>query len=163
MEHKKLGWCFKIRDGLRMVEPNERLSKSYLEQAKSSLLRAKKNFEDKDLLWTTVTIYYAEYYAIYSFLQKIGVKCENHSCSILSINFLLGEDKTKIIREHKNKRIDAQYYIKVDQENKISLMLRQAQDFVSMFDGLISKVSGEEIKEYRKRIYSFQKKEKKIS
>src|SRR3989344_8725763 len=79
---KKLCWCFRIKDGLKIVEPNERLSKSYFEQAKSSLLRAEKDFEDKDLLWTTVAIYYAEYYALYSFLQGIGVKCENHSCSI---------------------------------------------------------------------------------
>lgn len=42
MENRKLKWCFGLKDGLRMAEPNERLSKSYLEQAKSSLLRAEK-------------------------------------------------------------------------------------------------------------------------
>ena len=118
---------------MKIVEPNERLSKSYLEQAKSSLLRAQKDFEDKDLLWTTVAIYYAEYYALYSFLQRIGVKCENHSCSILAVSFLLGEDKTKIINEHKDKRIDAQYYMKVDQENKVKIMITEAQNFISEF------------------------------
>ena len=155
MENKKLRWCFKIKDGLKIVEPNERLSKSYLEQAKSSLLRAKKDFEDKDLLWTTIAIYYAEYYALYSFLQRIGVKCENHSCSILAVGILLGEDKTKIINYHKGKRIDAQYYIKVDQEDKISLMLTEAQNFISMFDELVSNLSDKEIKEYRDKISSF--------
>ena len=70
MENKKLNWCFKIKDGIKIVEPNERLSKSYLEQAKASLLRAEKNFNDNDLLWSTVTIYYSEYYSLYSFLQK---------------------------------------------------------------------------------------------
>ncbi|MDP3766287.1 MAG: HEPN domain-containing protein, partial [Nanoarchaeota archaeon] len=88
MENKKLSWCFKLKDGLKIVEPNERLSKSYLEQAKSSLLRAEKDLNDKDFLWATVAIYYAEYYALYSFLQKIGVKCENHACSILAVAFL---------------------------------------------------------------------------
>jgi len=152
MENKKLKWCFKIKEGLRMVEPNERLSKSYLEHAKSSLLRAKKDFEDKDLLWTTVTIYYAEYYALYSFLQRIGVKCENHSCSILAVSLILGTEKTKIIDEHKNKRIDAQYYMKVDQESKVKIMLTEAQNFISKFDGLVSDLSDEEIKEYRNKI-----------
>jgi len=28
MENKKLSWCFNIKDGLKIVEPNERLSKS---------------------------------------------------------------------------------------------------------------------------------------
>lgn len=83
-----------VKDGLRIAEPNERLSKSYLEQAKLSLLRAEKDLDDKDLLWSTVAIYYAEYYALYSFLQRIGTKCENHACSILAVTFLLGEDKT---------------------------------------------------------------------
>ena len=149
MENKKLKWCFKIKDGLKVVEPNERLSKSYLEQAKSSLLRAQKDFEDKDLLWATVAIYYAEYYALYSFLQKIGVKYENHSCSILAVEFLLGKDKTRIIKGHKDKRIDAQYYMKVDQENKIKIMLEEAQNFISNFDELVSALSDKEIKEYR--------------
>jgi len=130
----KLRWCFKIKDGLKIVEPNERLSKSYLEQAKSSLLRAEKNLLENDLLWATVTIYYAEYYALYSFLQKIGIKCENHACSIIAVGFLLGENKVKIINQHKDKRIDAQYYMKVDQEAKVKAMLQEAKMFISNFD-----------------------------
>jgi len=113
-----------------------------------------KNFEDKDLLWATVTIYYAEYYALYSFLQRIGIKCENHSCSILAVGFLLGEDKIKIINEHKDKRIDAQYYMKVDQEDKVKRMLIEAQNFISDFDDLVSNLSDKEIKKYRDKIFS---------
>lgn len=149
MGNKKLNWCFRIKDGLAIAEPNEGLSKSYLEQAKSSLLRAEKNFEDNDLLWTTVTIYYAEYYALYSFLQRIGIKCENHACSILAISLLLGEEKTKTINEHKNKRIDAQYYMKVGQKEKVRTMLQEAKVFVADFDGLVFNLSEGEIQEYR--------------
>lgn len=93
MANKKLSWCFKMKDGLKIVEPNERLSKSYLEQAKSSLLREEKDLDDKDLLWATVAIYYAEYYALYSFLQRIGIKCENHTCSIIAVAYLLEKKK----------------------------------------------------------------------
>ncbi|HLD57210.1 MAG TPA: HEPN domain-containing protein [archaeon] len=148
----KLSWCFRLKDGLKIVDPNERLSKSYLEQAKSSLLRAEKDLDDKDFLWATVAIYYAEYYALYSFLQRIGVKCENHACSILATTLLLGEDKTKTINQHKGKRIDAQYYMKVDQENKIREMLQEAKIFVSMFDETVSKLTENEIKIYRENI-----------
>lgn len=152
MENRKIMWCFKIKDGLRMAEPNERLSKSYLEQAKSSLNRAEKNFEDKDLLWATVAVYYAEYYALYSFLQKIGLKCENHSCSILAVEFLLGKEKTKTINEHKEKRIDAQYYMKVGQEKQVEAMLQEAKIFISMFDGLVSNLTESEVSEYREKV-----------
>ena len=154
MENRSLIWCFKLRDGLKIIEQNERLSKSYIEQAKSSLLRAEKDLNDKDLLWATVTIYYAEYYALYSFLQRIGIKCENHACSILAVTIILGEDKTKTINLHKNKRIDAQYYIKVDQESKIRTMLQEAKMFVSYFDELVSNISERDIQSYRKIINS---------
>ncbi len=101
-----------------------------------------------------MAIYYAEYYALYSFLQKIGVKCENHSCSILATGTLLGEEKIKIINEHKDKRIDAQYYLKVDQENKVKAMLVEAQNFISYFDELVCNLSEKEIKENVSKISS---------
>jgi len=149
---KKLKWCFKIRDGLQVVDPNERLSKSYLDEAKSSLAKAEKDFQEGDLLWATVVIYYSEYYALYSFLQRIGVKCENHSCSILAVTYLLGEDKTKVINEHKDKRIDAQYYMRVGKEEQVQKMLQEAKEFVSIFDELVSNVNEEEITSYREKI-----------
>lgn len=152
MGNKQLNWCFKLKDGLKIIEPNERLSKAYLEQAKSSLLRAEKDLNDNDLLWATVAIYYAEYYALYSFLQRIGIKCENHACSILATAFILGADKTKTINEHKDKRIDAQYYMKVDQETKIKTMLQEAKVFVSNFDELVSNLSEEDVKLHRDKI-----------
>lgn len=152
MGNKQLKWCFKLKDGLRVVEPNERLSKSYLEQAKSSLLRAERDIGDNDLMWATVATYYAEYYALYSFLQKMGVKCRNHSCSILAVGFLLGKDKVRVINEHKDKRIDAQYYMMVDQEDKVRTMLQEAKIFVSYFDEFVSNLSHKEITDYRNEI-----------
>ena len=50
MENNKLKWCFGLKGSLKIVEPNERLAKSYLEESKSSLERAEKNFKDDDLL-----------------------------------------------------------------------------------------------------------------
>tara|TARA_Y100000310_G_C20612642_1_gene778848 strand:- start:18 stop:506 length:489 start_codon:yes stop_codon:yes gene_type:complete len=148
----KLKWCFGIKEGLRIVEPNERLTKSYLDEAKSSLERAEKNFKDGDLLWATVVTYYADYYALYSFLQKIGIKCENHSCSINAVKFLLGEDKIKLIDRHKDKRIDAQYYIKIDKEREVARSLQEAKIFISEFDELVSNLTEEEIKEYNDKL-----------
>ena len=153
MQNKILDWCFKLKDGLKIVESNERLSRAYLEQAKSSLLRAEKNLDDNDLLWSTVAIYYSEYYALYSFLQKIWVKCENHTCSILLVSLLLGEEKTKTINQHKSKRIDAQYYMKTDQESKIKIMLREAKLFVLSFDELVSGLSNKDIRKYREIVF----------
>ena len=152
MENKKLKWCFTVKDGLKREEPNERLAKSYLEEAKASLKRAEKNFADHDLLWTTVVVYYAEYYALYSFLQRIGIKCENHFCSILAVTFLMGEEKTRIINQHKEKRIDAQYYMRVDKEEQVAKMLQEAKEFVGQFDELVSIINEKDISVYREKI-----------
>lgn len=152
MADKSLAWCFSLKDGLRIIEPNDRLSSAYLEQAKASLYRSEKNLEEEDLLWATVALYYAEYYALYSFLQKIGIKCENHACSIKAAAFLLGDTKIAKISKHREKRIDAQYYIKVGQEQNVSEMLKEAKEFVSWLDGIVSIIPKKDVQEYRKRL-----------
>lgn len=153
----KIKWCFKLKDGLRIVEVSDRLSASYIQEAKSSLERAQKNFDDGDLLWATVVVYYAEYYSLYVFLQKIGLKCENHFCSILTAGFLLGEEKIKAINDHKKKRVDAQYYMRVGKEQEVEEMLKEAKLFVAMFDELISNISEKEIESYREKVLVLQK------
>src|SRR3989338_9212689 len=152
MESNKLRWCFRLKDGLKMIEPNSRLAESYLGEARSSLERAEKNFIDGDLLLSTVVIYYAEYYALYSFLQRIGIKCENHSCSISEVSFLLGENKIQTINLHRDRRIDAQYYMRVGREEDVGEMLKEAKMFVSMFDEIVSNLNEKEIDSYRNEL-----------
>jgi uncharacterized protein (UPF0332 family) len=149
MDASKLKWCFGLKDGLKVMEPNERLAKTYLDEATASLARAEKNFADGDLLWATVVVYYAEYYALYAFLQRIGVKCENHACSILAATVLLGEEFTKTINSHRGKRIDAQYYMRVGKEQEVSTMLKDAKIFVSIFDELVSNLNKTQIEQHR--------------
>jgi uncharacterized protein (UPF0332 family) len=152
MENKSLKGCFKIKDGLKIVEPTDILSKSYLEQARAALLKSEKDVQDNDCLWATVALYYADYYALYSFLQKVGLKCENHTCTIIASSFLLGEDRVKIINQHKDKRTDAQYYLKIDQESKVREMIQESKIFVAELDNLISNLSDHEINEFRRKI-----------
>ena len=147
-----LKWCAGLKDGLRINEPDERLANVYLNEAKSSLRRAEKNLADGDLLWATVVIYYAEYYALYSFLQKIGVKCENHFCSILAVERLAGTQRTNVIKQHKGKRLDAQYYMRIGKEEQVKSMLREAKIFISDFDTFVSNLTNDEILEYGKKI-----------
>lgn len=123
--------------------------------AKSSLNRASLMLEEKDILWTTVMLYYAEYYALSSFLIGIGVKCENHFCSILISEYLLGKKQIKTIERHKEMRIDAQYYLKVYEERKIRKMLNSAKIFVAEMEEVVSNLTGAGISSFRSRIRSF--------
>ncbi len=152
-----LKWCSKLKDGLKILKTDDDLARSYLNEAKSSLKRAERNFLENDLLWTTVVIYYAEYYALYSFLQKIGIKCENHFCSILAVESLLGQEKVRVINEHKNKRVDAQYYMRIGKKAQVETMLKEAKIFVNDFDILVSNLKDNEIENYRRSIKNFLK------
>ena len=149
---KKLRWCFKTKGGAKLLKPSKIISDSYLNLAKNSLKRAETVLGEGDLLWTTVMIYYAEYYALYSFLARIGIKCENHSCSILIAKVLLGKEKVRTIEEDKEKRIDAQYYLSVPEKHKIRIMLNSAKIFVSEFEDIVSKINEEKIDFFRNKI-----------
>ncbi len=143
-----------LKDGLRIARPDETLAKSYLNEAKSSLKRAEKDLEEGDLLWATVVIYYSEYYALYSFLQRIGIKCENHFCSILAVERLLGTAKVKTINEHKGKRISAQYYMRTGKEEQVRDILKEAKIFVSGFEDFVSNMTGKEAENYMEKFKS---------
>lgn len=149
---KRVKWCFKIKDGGKLIKPNKTLSDSYIKLAKDTLKRAEITLNEKDFLWTTVMIYYGEYYALYSFLARIGIKCENHFCSILLVAYLLGKEKTRVIEECRDKRIDAQYYLRVVKEDEIKKMLVLAKIFVAEFEDFLSKMGEEKINFFRKKL-----------
>jgi len=65
------------------------------------------------------------------------VKCENHFCSILLTKYLLGEEWVKTIEQHRKKRIDAQYYLKIVSKKDVKEMLRDAKVFVTNFENFI--------------------------
>ncbi len=149
---EKLKWCFKIKDGIKVNDPSNEISASYFNLSITTLQNAELML-NKDLLWTTVMIYYAEYYALYSFLTKIGIKCENHTCSILLVKYLLKEEIINIIEEHKKKRIDAQYYLKVGMKKEVKNMLKDAKFFISWFDNFISNLSERDIIEFNRKVH----------
>lgn len=106
--------CRLLKTGLKQTEPNENISKNYLLQAEKTLERVKKLIDDDDFLWASVTTYYCAYYALYAFLQKVGAKSENHSCSIELFEYLTNRTLlVKNIKNFKETRIDSQYYLNI--------------------------------------------------
>ena len=66
--------------------------------------------ETKSNMWLATTKYYAEYFAVYSVLMKIGIKCEIHDCTIALVKFLENEEviekgTSKILEQDKELRI----------------------------------------------------------
>jgi len=149
----KLKWCSRLRDGIRVIPPNSEITRSYMELAKSTLKRASEVLEKKDFVWGPVMTYYADYYALYSFLQKIGIKCENHSCSIETAGFLLGgKGTTNVIENHMKNRVDAQYYLKTIPEDKLTKSLKEAKTLVSNYDEIVSNITQKDIDFFRTKL-----------
>lgn len=149
---EKIKWCFGLKNGLKIVEPNENLVNSYLKFSEETLSKVKRLIEEEDYLWASVRIYYCAYYCIYGFLQKIGVKSENHDCSIKLVKSLLGEDAVKNIDLFKESRIELQYYLKTGQKDVLNKNYDLVKEFYLGFKEKVSLLNNEEVKEYRNKI-----------
>ena len=105
----KISWCLKQNKGIELVEPNDNLSKKYFNEAEDTLQLIEKN--DK---WELIKAYYASYHALYGLLMKAGIKCEIHNCTIELMNLIdqFNEDDYLFLFNLKDKRIQAQYYLK---------------------------------------------------
>ena len=87
-----LKWCCGKKEGIRLIEPNENTYQAYLLEADNSLAAMGKNSGT----WKVVTGYYSCYSALYALLQKTGIKCEIHDCTLELMNYF-GFSKEEII------------------------------------------------------------------
>jgi len=105
-------WCMKQKKGIKLVEPNDNMSSSYIKMAEESI--SVLDNVQKSNIWTATTSYYIFYYSLYSFMLKIGAKCEIHLCSIEFMKRFLTNfyNKTDIdmMKKAFSARIDLQYY-----------------------------------------------------
>ncbi len=105
----KLDWCKEKKRGIRLVEPNDNLARSYMEKSDNSLLMME-DAPSED--WEIVGAYYACYQALYSLLQKAGVKCEIYDCTIEMMRFFqFSEEEIELLGKLKVKRENAQYHV----------------------------------------------------
>lgn len=142
----KIDWCFGINGGLKKVDLNKEIALSYLNEAEKSLSRIKRCIEEEDFVWASVRIYYCAYYSLYAFLQRIGIKSENHDCSIELVNNLVNEDIKDKMELFKKCRIDAQYYLKVGQKEKLLKFYSEVKKFYLEFKKLIEDLDDDKIK-----------------
>ncbi len=147
---KKIKWCFLTRGGLKLIAPNLIVSNSYLSQAEKTLSKIKELILEEDFVWASARIYYCAYYLVNSFLQKIGVKSENHDCSIELIKYLFKEDFD--LELFKKNRIDSQYYFKFRQKKDLLELYSKVQLFYLDFKEKIEGFGEKEINEVRTKL-----------
>lgn len=142
-------WCIKNRE-VKFIDPNINVSRSFMEHAVNTIIKSEKLYKNRDYLWSSVMAYYAEYYAITSFLYAIGVKSENHFCSISLFMYLMN---TKInLMRHKEIRVDAQYYLKTPDTHRLAKMMKEVKEIINLVNSVLSELNEEKIEEYRNKI-----------
>ena len=141
-------WCLRQKDGLRLIEPNENISKSYIGTAEESISVLKNIGESR--IWSATIAYYVFYYSLYALMLRIGVKCGIHSCSIEFMKKHLNKFYSKMDLEMFEKsfsaRIDLQYYSNrpVD-ERVINETKKYCVDFFVKKKDILSNLGEEEI------------------
>jgi len=146
-------WCKNRKKGIKLIKPNENLSQEYIKTAEETL-DVLKSIKGKSKVWLATTKYYCEYFAVYSLLMKIGIKCEIHDCTAAICNLLedmniIPDGYTNILERDKQLRIDNQYYLK---NRDVYLDYNNLVEFVLTIKNIGIKLSNEKIKEIRKRV-----------
>ena len=105
-------------------------------------------------MWLATTKYYCEYFSVYALLQKIGIKCEIHDCTIevakLSEEMkIIPEGYSKKLEDDKELRIDNQYYLK---NRAVNINSRELSDFILTIKNKIHSITLNEINKVRNEI-----------
>ncbi|MGM5481519.1 MAG: HEPN domain-containing protein [Nanobdellota archaeon] len=145
---------------IALHEPSDEVSDSYREKAERSLEAAKLLQENKFFEESISLSYYAMYREITAVLRKTGIKCENHSATIIIAKELFNIDDREI-SSAKEERVNKQYYtdenVTMHDANEL---IDEAERFIARVDLFIEHMNNENKKEYRKEFekkYSFNK------
>ena len=142
----KIEWCLGQKRGIKIIEPNNNLSQQCVKSSEENLDMMRKSIGK----WKSITAYYACYEAFYALLQKIGIKCEIHDCTLKLLNLIEGFDDAlkNFIIDLKEERIDVQYYLKSPKP----LDENQVKDFVLSCKSKIYSITVDEIAKIRDKI-----------
>jgi|SRR3989344_1902036 len=154
-----LRWCCKQKDGLKLIEPSDNLSISYMKMAENALgtMNRERNY---NLTFAISACYYSMYYSLYSILMKLGIKCEIHSCSLEFMKEILTEFYTKedikIISKAFDLRNIAQYYVdKIIDTKETDLIMGKAPFFISTSKDILSRINEDNVNNIRNNLKHF--------
>lgn len=156
----EIKWCLHQNRGIKLVEPNINMSKSYLEKAEESRQAMDVHLKEGLSNWVTIAAYYTEYFAFYSLALRCGIKCEIHECMVaLSEAFVkagvIPENIHEELKKAKQNRINAQYYIKESvSKEKIKEEVTEAKNFVLFIKEKLEEITEKDISAVRKHLRS---------
>ena len=146
MNYDRLKWCKKQNKGIKLVEPNEDISKEYMKEARNDYDMISKS----TVKWKTITAYYACYEAVYSILVKLGIKSEIHDCTIALMPLLEFEKRDMAFLESlKEARIKTQYYL---QPSDLRVNSKRVLEFISACEQIKNALNDDKLNQIREFI-----------
>ena len=137
---------------LQIVEPSEEMKESYIQKSSASVKSAEILLENSLLENSVPMAYYSMYNMTMALFFKTGIKCENHSGSIILLKELFDADNSKI-EFAKKERVDKQYYVdfKISRKEVENLILI-AKEFNSMLYDFIDRMTSKDINAFREKL-----------
>ncbi len=150
----KINWCLQLKKGIRLTKSSTELSKAYMDKAREAMKTANL-IESRD--WKVTTSYYCAYFALYSLLTKIGIKCEIHSCSIEFMKRFLGEhfekEDIKFLLNALQTRTDTQYYVdRGVSETEVNALIENAPQFLIKCEQVLTQLTEAEVQDIRNQL-----------
>jgi uncharacterized protein (UPF0332 family) len=140
---KKINFLNKLKEEekIKIVEPSDNMMNSYIKKSQSSIKSAKILLENEQIEDSIPMAYYSMYNMLTALLSKVGIKCENHSASIIILKELFEIDSTKISFA-KKERVDKQYYVdfKITKE-EVEKLIKTAEEFNPMLQDFIERLT----------------------
>ena len=93
---KKIDWCLARENRMKVIQPNDKLSKEHISKAKHNLRAADYNIKGGFSDWGVSQSYYAMYHSLLGVLFKIGYESRNHECTINAVEHLIEQGKIKL-------------------------------------------------------------------
>jgi uncharacterized protein (UPF0332 family) len=146
----------KKEEKLELVEPSDEICDSYLGKSANCLKSAKLLLQN-NLYENSIGIsYYAMYNLFLALLFRVGIKCENHSGSILLLKLLFEEnDLFKLVSNAKKERIDKQYYVTTEKDEITKEIAEElfnnAEEFVLKMKVVIKNLNNDSIDKLREK------------
>ena len=155
---KKLNFLDRLKSegNLELVEPSDDISKSYIVKSEKCSHAAKLIFNAGIYENAISEAYYSIYNMATSLFYKCGIKCQNHSASVILIKNLFNlKNLHEIFFEFKKDRIDNQYYTPITNNEPITKekceeQLRIAQKFNRELRAYMETLTIEDINKIRK-------------
>ncbi|GBE18447.1 HEPN domain protein [archaeon BMS3Abin16] len=136
---------------LSLAEPSKEIAKAYLKKSESNLISSKILLENERFEKAISLAYYSMYHMAQALLHNIGIKCENHTATIILIKRIFGID-SKELEDAKKDRVNTQYYVDLSIVNEdASELICRAERFNSTIMDFMARLKRQDIETLRKR------------